>query len=568
MARRGRRRVAPANPFLPPSAKITYAPDRDYDLKHLKVVLSVDYDKKTFSGTSYNTLAPLRQDGLTKVKLNAGDGLTITGAQVGDVTASFAREGKYLVVTLPKAVAQNQDVTVAVSYTGGKARGGTFGDGGGFHWIEPNKNPDEPNRVGFWTQGETGFNSQWAPTWDYPNDFCTTETITTVPADWSVVGNGVKTSDKVSDDKKTRTVRWEMKQPHATYLLSLCAGPFDIKTSNWEGVQLLYVVPKGKGDLIDASFGDTPDMLSYFSKMFGVKYAWPKYAEDAMYDFGGGMENVSATTLDYGALTDGRSGFRSMASLNSHELGHQWFGDLVTCKDWGTIWLNESFATFCQTTYFEHSRGKYAYDREIEGNMRDYFREAQRYKRPIVTNLYPNPDAMFDRHTYPKGGAVLHTLRRALGDDAFYRGIKLYLTRNRHNPVTTPDLIAALTEASGTNVQPLFDQWVYKPGHPVLEYAWTYDDAKGELTVTTKQTQDTKDGTPIYDIAAKVGVLTGGTMTALPVRLTGTENSFTLKTAKPEAVILDPEPRFPARDEARFRADGVGGDCDVRAERD
>ncbi len=534
------------SPFQPPRAKITYAPDRDYDLKHLKVILSVDYGKRTFSGTSYNTLSPIRQVGLSKVRLNVGNGLVVNSVQVGDVTASFTKEGDFLIVTLPKTVAQNQDVTVAVSYSGGKARGGGFGDGGGFHWIEPRAAGDMEDiaRVGFWTQGETGFNREWAPTWDYPNDFCTTETITTVPADWSVIGNGVKVSDRVSADKKTRTVHWEMKQPHATYLLSLCAGPFDMKTATWEGVPLLYVVPKGKGDMIDASFSDTPDMLSFFSKVFGVKYAWPKYAQNAMYDFGGGMENVSATTLGANSLTDGRDGYRTMASLNSHELGHQWFGDLVTCKDWGTIWLNESFATFCETTYMEYSRGKYAYDREIEGNMQSYFREAQRYKRPIVTNLYPNPDAMFDSHTYPKGGAVLHTLRRALGDESFYRGIKLYLTRHRHTPVETPDLIRALTDASGVNVQPMFDQWIYKPGHPVLEYAWSYDESKGELTVTTKQMQDTKDGTPIYDIPTKVGVISGGTLTALPVRLNAVENSFTLRTPKPEAVILDPNHDF------------------------
>ena len=532
------------NPFLPPSAKLFYAPNRDYDLKHLKVVLTVDYAGRKFNGVAYNTLTPLRADGLTQVRLNCGKSLEIAQCEIAGKTASFTRDGEFLVVTLPEKLAQGQEATISVTYAGGRKQGAGFGGGeGGFHWIESENNADK-TRVGFWTQGETSGNRNWAPTWDYPNDFCTTETITTVPSDWSVIGNGVKVEDIEDKTRKTRTVHWKMTQPHATYLLALCAGPLDIKTAQWQGVPLLYVTPKGKGNLIDASFGDTPDMLSFYSKITGVKYAWPKYAQNAMYDFGGGMENVSSTTLGENSLTDGRDGFRTMASLNSHELAHQWFGDLVTCKDWGTVWLNESFATFFQSLYFEHSRGRNGYDREIENNMQAYFREAQRYKRPLVTNLYPNPDAMFDRHTYPKGGAILHSLRRALGDDAFFKGINLYLTRNRNTPVETSDLIKAFTDASGINVQPLFDQWVYKPGHPALEYSWVYNEGKGELSLNTKQTQDTSNGTPIYTLPAKVGVIVGGTMERLPVTLNAAENAFTLKTAKPDAVILDPDHDF------------------------
>jgi aminopeptidase N len=151
---------------------------------------------------------------------------------------------------------------------------------------------------------------------------------------------------------------------------------------------------------------------------------------------------------------------------------------------------------------------------------------------------------MFDSHTYPKGAAVLHTLRRYLGDDAFFRGLNLYLTRNRHSPAETPDLIKAFTDASGINAQPFFDQWVYKPGHPVLGYSWSYDDAQGTLTLSVQQTQETKDGTPVYDIPAEVGVITGGKLTRLPVRLNAADQKITLTTPKPDAVLLDPDHDF------------------------
>ncbi len=542
----------PANPFLPPLAKLTYAPDRDYDLQHLAVTLDVNYAKRTFRGTAANTLAPLRAGGLRLIRLHAGPALEIEGCAVDGKAAPWTRDGAFIVVTAPATIPQGKPITVAVRYTGGSAQGGGFGQagGGGFHWI--NGSPAQPSRVGFWTQGESSSNRDWAPTWDYPNDFATTETTTTVQEGWSVIGNGLLVGETANKAAKTHTFHWKMDQPHATYLLSLAAGPLEIKKAAWRGKPLYYVVPKGKAKLIDDSFSDTPDMLDFFSRITGVPYAWPKYAQNAMYDFGGGMENVSATTLGSGSLTDRRDGFRDMASLNSHELAHQWFGDLVTCKDWGQTWLNESFATFFQALYFEHSRGLNGYMGEIDGDMTGYIRSSRRYKRPIATNLYPSEGAMFDQHAYPKGGAVLHTLRRQMGDAAFFSGIKLYLTRNRHRPVESPDLSRALTDASGFNASRFFDQWVYKPGHPVLDYAWTFDDAKREVVVMVKQTQDTSDGTPIYDLPAKIGIVPGAeagatrSMARVAVRLNAATQEFRLPSplGKPDAVLLDPDHDF------------------------
>jgi aminopeptidase N len=225
-------------------------------------------------------------------------------------------------------------------------------------------------------------------------------------------------------------------------------------------------------------------------------------------------------------------------------MGHQWFGDTVTCKDWGQIWLNESFATFMQMSYFEHSRGTYAYQREIEDNSQQYFAESRRYKRPLVTNFYANPEVMFDEHTYPKGGVLLHSLRRFLGDEAFYAGLHEYLVKNEHTPVDTSQLEEALIAASGINVQPWFDQWIFKPGHPVIDWSWTWDDAKKAVVVHVKQTQDTKDGTPIYDVPATVGLVKGG-VDRRPIHLNMADQQFELAVdSKPDAVIFDPDHDF------------------------
>lgn len=526
------------NPFSAPQASFHYAPDRTFDLQHVLITTDVDYAKKTIVGSSVCTLAPLT-NGQTKIRLHAGKPLNVSSVLVNGVAAKFTRAESDLWIDVPPTVA-GKKMTVKAFYTSEKAAGAGFGGGeGGWHWINPRDN--DANRVGFWTQGETLFNRNWAVLWDYPNDFTTTETITTVQKDWNVVGNGALIKETVVGNKKT--YHWKMAEPHATYLISLCGGPFDIKKDKWEGKELWYVVPRGFGNLIDDSFGDTKDMLTFYSQRFGVEYPWVKYAQNAMHDFGGGMENVSATTLGMGNLTDRRSGFYTMSGLNAHELGHQWFGDLVSCKDWGHTWLNESWATFAQALYFEHARGKWQYQREVAGDIAGYLGEARRYVRPIATNFYANPDVMFDSHSYPKGAAVLHSMRRFLGDTLFFAGVKRYLDTHGHGPVESSDFCRALTEASGVNMQPFFDQWIYKPGHPTVEYSWSYDDASKTVNLVVKQTQDQSRGIPVYQFKTEVDVFfEGSASTRVPVDLNLAEQTISFKVgAKPAALILDPD---------------------------
>jgi len=245
-------------------------------------------------------------------------------------------------------------------------------------------------------------------------------------------------------------------------------------------------------------------------------------------------------------LADKRRGVRTSSGVVAHELAHQWFGDLVTYKHWGELWLGEGFAIFFgQGLYAEHWRGKADYDHQIEGLSQGYFSESRRYKRPLSTSLYENPGAMFDSHSYAKGGVILHTLRRYLGDKVFFHGINHYLTKYRNTPVDSHDLCDALTEATGINLEPFFDQWVFKPGHPVLDYAWTWDEAKKEAVFTVKQTQDTKDGTPIYDLNVSVGIISGGRVTREKFKIDKAEQTIRIaSTGKPDALLLDPDHDF------------------------
>ena len=534
------------NPFKPMPKKAQIERVRDYDLQNVELHLKITPEWRTLSGSVTETLAPLRDD-LKTIILDAGKAMTVTNCEINGANAKFTLKDEVLTITPPAPLKKEQAVAVQITYFVKPSSNETDITGfiPGLHWVEPNEFELERG-LSVWTQGETQDNHQWVPIYDYPNDKTTSETFVEVPQSWYLVSNGSLEGITETPSLKTHTFHYKMTQPFATYLLSLAGGEMDVVTDTWRDKPLIYAVPKGMAETIAPSFGHTPDMLSFFSDRFGVPYAWPKYAQTCVFDFGGGMENVSATTLVVEALENGRGRKWDMDSLNSHELGHQWFGDLITCRDWGNIWLNEGFATFMQMIYFEHSRGKDAYDYERLNAWRSYLNESRRYKRPIVTPFYPNPGAMFDSHTYPKGGLVIHALRHIMGDDAFFRGMGHYLQKCGYTSVITKDMIAALEEDSGMKLQAFFDQWVYKPGHPGLKYDWQYDRTGKQVKLHISQKRDRSDGTPIYVIDLPVSLLGGGHSTQTTIALNKVEQDFTLPCADaPVSLLLDPGHDYP-----------------------
>jgi aminopeptidase N len=543
---------AGGNPFQLPRAALHYARNRDYTERFLRLVFDVDAAKHSAHGIVTHYLTPLR-DPLDKIVFDAGANLKIEACRIAGESVNFQHEKETLILQPSQPLPRGKEVEVEIRYTlPGSITGGGANGVGGFRWIDPN--PGDPERRrGFWTQGEAETNHTWIPCYDYPNNKCASETIVTVPEDWEVIGNGVQGRTTHDAAKHTRTFHWSLAQPHSTYLLSLVAGEIDVRQSSWNGIPLYYVVPRGKAALIEPSFGNTPDMLRFYSDLLGVRFPWPKYAQSAVFDFPGGMENVSATTLGQGALTDRRSGAWLMSSLNSHELAHQWFGDLVTCKDWGDAWLHEGFATFMATLYMEHLRGKEEGARERQSDLNSYLNEARRYKHPISTKLYDNAENLFDAHCYSKASLVLHMLQRELGDADFFRGLRYFLNANAHQSVDAHDLERAFAEATGRNVEPFFDQWIFKPGHPVLDYDWKYDDASKSVILHVKQTQDTADGTPIYHLPLTVMLIwQEGTSTEKSTQSSQTrrealsldqaEATWHLQAAvKPDSLLLDPD---------------------------
>jgi len=486
-----RAQTQPQTPRPLPATR--YIPSHDFDTQNIKLDLRFDWEHDQAIGIETITLAPLVTD-LRRIELDAANMTfnSIKLASGAQLKFEFDQSQEKLRITLDRAYQPSDVLNILIDYhtNGAQTTPTVVSASGGLVFIKPNADdPKRPRQI--WSQGESEYNHYWFPCYDHPNDFTTTEIVATVEKPLMVISNGKLLSTKENKDN-TRTFDWKIEQPHATYLTSIVVGEYVAVEGSYAGIPVIsYVYPS---ELTEGRVTTSrlPAMVKFFSEKTGVKYPYAKYAQTMAHDFGGGMENISATTQTDNMIHDARAERDETSdSLESHELAHQWFGDYVTCRSWADLWLNESFATYFQAMWDEHSLGHddFLY-RDVKGNQDAYYRVwARGLRRPIVTENYANPDAVFDTYVYPRGGAVLHMLRKNLGDANWWRAINHYLTKYAHQPVSTEQFRIAIEEATGQSMDWFFDEWLYKMGHPVFRVTQAYDPAAKILTLTVKQEQ-------------------------------------------------------------------------------
>ncbi len=321
--------------FAFPGSTPHYAPDRTFDTEHVRLELALDFTRKTLKGSCFVRLSAIAE-GTTEMAFDAVDFKDLKVTAKGR-PLKFEYTGRKIIVHWPLPIKRGAKVELKLSYrvTAPKQ---------GLHFVGPDRHyPDKPRQA--WTQGEDEYNRYWFPCHDAPQERATTEMIITVPERFTAVSNGALLG--VKRRGKTRTFHWKHNLPHPPYLVSLAVGEFTEIKDHWKQVPVLYYCPPGREDDAKRAFGKTPQMMDFYSKKLGVPYAYAKYSQVAAMDFiYGGMENTSCTTLTALTLHDERAHLDfSSDPLVAHELAHQWFGDLVTCKDWSHAWLNESFAT-------------------------------------------------------------------------------------------------------------------------------------------------------------------------------------------------------------------------------
>ncbi|BAZ87733.1 M1 family metallopeptidase [Dolichospermum compactum] len=520
--------------FELPGAKPHYNPDRPGQVEHIFLDLNLDIPNQSCYGSCSIRLLPVR-NGIDRLTLDAVN-LKIESVQVNEVTQKFEYDGEQLCIYLSQPTEIGHRLLIAIAYAAEKPQRGIY-------FIQPDKHyPHKPTQV--WTQGEDEDSRYWFPCFDYPGQLSTSEIRVRIPQPLVAISNG-ELIDSVEEAKYT-TYHWSQQQIHPTYLMTLAVGDFAEIRDEWHGKAVTYYVEKGREADAKRSMGKTPQMIEFLSEKYGYPYAFPKYAQVCVDDFiFGGMENTSTTLLTDRCLLDERAILdnRNTESLVVHELAHQWFGDLVVIKHWSHAWIKEGMASYSEVMWTQREYGdqEAAYYRLSEA--RSYFSEdSSRYRRPMVTHVYREAIELYDRHIYEKGSCVYHMIRAELGDELFWQAVQTFVQDNAHQTVETIDLLRAIEKATGRNLAFLFDQYVYRGGHPDFKVAYAWDGDANLAKVTVTQTQAKADSKDLFNLRIPIGFgyKENPQLTTFTVRVHEKEQSFYFPlTQKPDFISFD-----------------------------
>ena len=515
------------------------------ELKHTKLKVNFDYQKEQMGGEEWLTAAPYfyPSDSLVldaKAMLIHEVALDKNGAKT---PLKYAYKNDMLKITLDKTYNRNQDYTVYIKYTARPnevtQRGSSaISDAKGLYFVNAQgTETDKPTQI--WTQGETESNSAWFPTIDKPNQKTTQEIYMTVPEKYVTLSNGLmKSSTKERDG--LRTDHWVMDKKHAPYLFFMGVGDFAVVKDKWRNIPVDYYVEKEFEPYAKQIFGDTPEMIEFFSKKLNYDYPWSKYSQMTARDYvSGAMENTTAVLHQEAAqqkpgdLIDENRWEETIA----HELFHHWFGDLVTAESWSNLTVNESFANYSQYLWNEHKYGKDIADFGLMKDSRSYFMDPSNPTKDLVRFNYHTREDMFDGVSYTKGGMILHMLRNYLGDDAFFAGLTDYLKSNEYGTGEAHQLRLSLEKVTGKDLNWFFNQWYYGSGHPKISYTTNYEPVKKQVTVTVSQDQIGQN----FQFPLAIDVFENGKPTRKNVWVNAKEkNNFTFAVSKsPDLINLN-----------------------------
>lgn len=456
----------------------------------------------------------------------------------------FHAESETVTIALDPPVRKGERVALRIKYTIHDPKSGLF-------WIEPFDDDPDP-RWEVWSQGESNYNRHWYVSHEYPNDRMTSEIIARVPQP-NIVSAAGQLVSRTDNGDGTSTFHWRIEQNHVNYLTTLIIGQYDVQRDEWRGIPLEYYVPPQHAADVQRTFGPTREMMELFSTLLDEPYPFPRYAQLVVREFGsGGMENITATSLTTRVLNGAATEEfttpcgRYSEALISHELAHTWFGNLITCRNWSHLWLNEGWASYMEDLWTESTCGRDEYDltqwrlrRRVAND--DPVESAQ----PVVFVRVPDSATMFrfnGQAVYNKGEFLAHALRRKLGDELFFKGIQTYIDLHKHSTVTTEDLRTALESVSGIDLEAWFRQWLYSPGTPRVRIALRYDMKARAAIVDVEQTQKIDAITPAFRMDMELYLRSRqGEAVTRTVEITDRKHTFSIPLEKPP-MIFAPDP--------------------------
>jgi len=501
---------------------------RTYDLQHQSTTVRFNWARHAVEGTTTLQIAGLAgESAISSIAIDAGD-MTIKRVTSGRVSLKHDYDGSKLVVHLASPLRAGAKTSITVAYDGANRTKGAY---------------FKPRHI-VWTQSEAEDAHFWVPTYDSPNDKTTWEFYV-----WSAKGERALSNGRLAG---SRTVgdsiewHWVQDKPASTYLMVAVVGNYTVlQDKPWRKATIGYWTYPDSVAAAWRGFGKTPAAVDLFSRKTGVPYPWAKYDQIVIPEFQfGGMENVTATAQNDSAILIPAWAMpeENPDDLMSHELGHQWYGDLVTIRRWADGWLNEGFATFMEQIFREEDKGvdEGAIDRLVA--QEESIRADRLARRPIVYDRWVNEpiEVFLSRHVYVKGATVLQMLRHQLGDATFWKAMNHYTTANAYRNVITADFQKAFEESTGRDFKPFFDQWVYGAGFPVFQVSSRYDGANKRIVINAIEVQPRDSLTGFFDVDSDVEVRTdsGVVRFVVPVRNGTGEATADLK-APPRSIRWD-----------------------------
>jgi len=524
------------------SSKKNFNRTRAYDVQHYTIRVSFDHAKKNVFGDVVIQFKPLK-DNFKNIEFDAAD-LRFESVKLEpeNKDLAFKTSGEKIYLSLDKTYSTKDLISVRFRYSTKPDKG--------VYFVDAKKEDEKVIRhAQIWTQGEPEEARHWFPSYDFPDDKATSEQYITVGNGEIAIGNGEQL-ETVENADGTKTFHYKMAVPHSTYLTSFVVGTYAKVSDSYKNIPLGFYMYPGSEAVAQTAYGNTKNMMRIFEELTGIAFPFNKYDQTMVAKFQfGGMENVTATTMADTEILLNPPGV--VEDLVSHELAHSWFGNMVTCRNWAELWLNEGFATYMEAAYREKMYGRADYLRKLREDAQVFMTDdAVNRNRHALYNLEARPDdSIFDATNYQKGGLVIHTLRETVGTENFWKAVNLYLNRHKFQNVETPNLQRAMEEVSKMDLDWFFRQWVYGGGYPKIKIEQNYNFQTGRLELIVRQIQEANKLTPeAFVLPMEVELTTADGVKIEKLKIKKREETFSIKLGQqPTKIVFDRDEKIPLK---------------------
>ena len=521
---------APGESAVPSLPSDGYERRHGIDVLHYEIEIELPAAGDTIAGRAALLYEAVGAD-LEEVRLDLGGAMVVDSVTIDGRTAAFAHAGDRLTIRDPGTAPERRS-EATVWYRGAPADGLIVGE-------------SRHGRRAIFADNWADRAHHWFPSIDHPSDKATLELAVVAPAELEVVGNGVLAGRADLGDGRART-RWVESAEIPVYGMVIGVADFAVEQAGvWDGIEVSHWTFPEDSAAGAVAFARSTEILGFYDSLFGP-YPYEKLAHVQSATKFGGMENPGAIFYDQvrigDALPADEAGRDRLTALVAHETVHQWFGDAVTEADWNHLWLSEGFAEYFDAVFFEfhggiHGRGP----AELTRQMRVRAAEVRQLEAGGPRSIY-DPGAgpgeyetLLDARNYDKGAWVLHMLRRQVGDEAFFAGVRDYYAALRDGNAWTADFARIMEAAAREPLAWFFAQWVARPGIPLL--AASVAGSAGDRSLVVEQLQP---GEP-YRLSVEVELRGTGGPVRRVVALEGARAEVPLELDGPVEVLLDPD---------------------------